>query len=266
MRLCSLICCLVFLILSGCATVATPPPEPVGPSSEEIRILKLEDKARRLVATSNELHQLQGKHDEVRRRLTTICVDHPKHLVCQPQTAADFARKAFCADPEFTAHVDGVVRACHQGQCKQLDEAQMLKRTDYMTLLTRLPHSLVTFGSSRTKLDKRDREQIQNFIEQIRADGGYVIIVGRASKDGPWRKNLRLALERAESTRKFVVDNMGFDADKVGFITYGHEKMYLTELDAERLTARKMTMRQANRSALLFAYPCWDESKRVGVR
>ena len=30
------------------------------------------------------------------------------------------------------------------------------------------------------------------------------------------------------------------------------------ELDAQRLTERKMSVRQANRSALVFAYPCYD--------
>ena len=55
-----------------------------------------------------------------------------------------------------------------------------------------------------------------------------------------------------------MVNQMGMDKDRVGYITYGHEKMYLTDLDAERLSKRKLTIKQANRSALVFAYPCYD--------
>ena len=34
--------------------------------------------------------------------------------------------------------------------------------------------------------------------------------------------------------------------------------MYLTKLDAERLAQQKLTTREANRSALLFVYPCFN--------
>lgn len=251
-------------MLSACGTAPvrnTPielSPEEQLRKEQEVRILKLEVKARELEETTQALADVRNRHDEVRRRLTAICVDYPEHRVCQPQTAAQYARDAFCSDKSFTQHVDEVVEACHQGQCKQVDDAQLLKRTQYMTLLTRLPHALITFGASKTRLDRRDRRKIQQFIEQIGAEGGYVIIVGRASKDGSWRNNLKLALGRAESTRKFVVDSLAFDQRRVGYITYGHEKMYLTELDAERLASQKMSIRQANRSALLFAYPCYS--------
>jgi outer membrane protein OmpA-like peptidoglycan-associated protein len=258
--------------LSACATAPVQKePEPLSPEEQlrkeqEVRILKLEAKARQLEETTEVLADVRGRHDEVRRRLTAICVDYPEHRVCQPQTAAQYAREAFCADTSFTQHVDEVVAACHQGQCKQVDDAQLLKRTQYMTLLTRLPHALVTFGANKTKLDRSDRRQIQHFIEQIGAEGGYVIIVGRASRDGTWRNNLKLALGRAESTRQFVVDTLGFDQRRVGYITYGHEKMYLTELDAERLANKKLSLRRANRSALLFAYPCYDTDKKAETK
>ncbi|MFT5431135.1 MAG: outer membrane protein OmpA-like peptidoglycan-associated protein [Myxococcota bacterium] len=252
-------------LMGACSTAVTtagkekaPPVDPaeVERTEENVRILKLEAKARKLEETSKELYGLRGKHDEVMRRLTAICVDHPDHRVCQPHSAAKYAREAFCADTSFTSHVDEIVEACHQGQCKQIDEARLLKRSQYMTLVTRLPHSLITFGSGKTRLDRKDKRQTQQFMEQMQADGGYIIIVGRASRDGKWRTNLKLALERAESTRAYVVDTLGFDPKRVGYITYGHDKMYLTELDAERLSEKKMSVRQANRSALLFAYPC----------
>jgi len=243
----------------GCGT--TKPDIPPPPSPEEIRVLQLEAKAAQLVQTTNQLYTMQNKADELKRRLTAICVDYPDHLVCQPQTAAAYARAAFCSDQEFTSHVDSVVSACHQGQCKQLDEASLLKRNDYMTLVRRLPHSLVLFRAKQTKLDRKDRTQLQHFIEQIGADGGYIIIVGRASRDGPWRKNLRYALERAENTRRYVVEQLGFEQGRVGYITYGHEKMYLTDLDVERLSQQKISPKRANRSAFVFAYPCFEKTQ-----
>ena len=41
----------------------------------------------------------------------------------------------------------------------------------------------------------------------------------------------------------FFVDDMGMDFDRVGYITYGHEKMYITELDAERTRGREREAR-----------------------
>ena len=256
---------MVLVLAVGCATAPTQPaettPQPEQRTEEEIRIIRLEAKAKKLEETTAALQQSQQKVDEVRRRLTAICVDYPEHRVCQPQTAAAYARAAFCGDKSFTKHVDEVVESCHQGLCKQIDEARLLKRTQYMTLVSRLPHTLVTFGSGKTRLDRKDKRQVQQFMEQIGAEGGYIIIVGRASRDGSWRQNLKLALGRAESTRGYVVEQLGFNQRRVGYITYGHEKMYLTELDAERLASRKMSVRQANRSALLFAYPCYDTAE-----
>ena len=55
-----------------------------------------------------------------------------------------------------------------------------------------------------------------------------------------------------------MVDQLGVDAKRVGYITYGHDKMYLTRLDAERLSGKKLTVKQANRSALVFSYPCYN--------
>ena len=106
--------------------------------------------------------------------------------------------------------------------------------------------------------DKRDRRQLQQFVEGGQGAKGYFIIVGRASKDGSWKQNVKLALERAETTRKFLVEDLGIDSGKAGYITYGHAKMYLSELDAERLSQRKLSVRQANRSALVFTYPCYE--------
>lgn len=232
---------------------------------DKVHIIQLQARAAKLVQTTSALQEMNGKHDEIRRRLTNVCVDYPDHDACAVQTAAAYAMKAFCEDREFTSHVDDVVRSCHQGSCKQIDQAEMLKRTQYMQLVTRLPHALVLFGAKQTKLDRKDRAQIQKFMEQISADDGYVIIVGRASKDGVWRKNIRYALDRAENTRKFVVENLGVDDSRVGYITYGHEKMYLTELDAERMSQKKLSVRQANRSALVFVYPCYGARKKEGA-
>ncbi len=224
-----------------------------------VSVLKYEEKTQQLLDATLALGDLRENVDEQVRRLRVICSDYPDHDVCQPQTAATYARKAFCADATFTSHVNEVVQACHQGQCKQVDDASMLTRGQYMNLVQRLPHALVTFRAARTGLDRLDKQQIQRFIETIGADqGGYIIIVGRASKDGPWRKNLQYALDRAEQTRAFIVDELGIDARRVGYITYGHAKMYLTELDADRLSKRKLSVKQANRSALLFAYPCFE--------
>ncbi|MEZ4468033.1 MAG: hypothetical protein R3F43_27270 [bacterium] len=85
-----------------------------------------------------------------------------------------------------------------------------------------------------------------------------MIIVGRASKDGSWKRNVQLAIDRAENTRQELVKSMGLDPARVGYITYGHDKMYLTALDAERLSEKKLSPKQANRSALVFAYPCFQ--------
>lgn len=257
MRL-SVLIALGLLFSLGCsAPKPKPPPKPEGPPPGMISILQYEKKAGELVNATQKLETLRNDIDEQRRRLMRICTDYPDHDVCKPQTEAEYARKAFCNDAEFTTHVDQIVSACHQGQCKQVDQASLLTRSQYMMLVQRLPHALVTFGAADTHLDTSDRRMLQQFIETIRAEKGYMIIVGRASKDGPWRKNLRYALERAEGTREFLVKEMGVDPKKVGYITYGHEKMYLTGLDAERLSTRKLSQRQANRSALIFTYPCF---------
>ena len=121
-----------------------------------------------------------------------------------------------------------------------------------------LGDSLVLFGAAKSILDRNDKRQLQQFFETIRGEKGSVVIVGRASRDGNWRKNIVYALQRAENTRRFLVNDLGLDPNRVGFITYGEEKMYLTELDAERLSEKKLTTKQANRSALVFSYPCYE--------
>ena len=249
---------LLSILLVGCATskpkVETPPPLP----PNVIELVKYEQRTQELLETAEKLHVTQGDLEDQRLRLAKICVDYPEHIVCQPQTAAEYARKAFCSDAEFTQHVDSVVQSCHQGTCKQVDQAQFISRTNYRTLVQRLPHTLVTFRSADTALDRRDRRQLQEFVEGGQGAKGYFIIVGRASKDGSWKQNVQLALERAENTRRFLVENLGIDSGKAGYITYGHAKMYLSELDAERLSKRKLSATQANRSALVFTYPCYD--------
>ncbi len=248
----------------GCATTKpTPPPEPKVEEPKEaplppgaVSLLEYEQKTAELLQATAKLETLEEDIDAQRRRLRTICADYPEHHVCDVHKAADFARAAFCKDVNFTEHVDEIVRACHEGACKQVDEAQLLSRGQYMTLIQRLPHKLITFKSAGSRLDKKDKKDLQQFIEAIRGEGGYVIIVGRASREGPWRDNLRYALDRADNTRSFLIDNLGLSSDRVGFITYGHEKMYLTQLDAERLAQNKLSTRQANRSALIFSYPC----------
>ncbi|MEZ4269370.1 MAG: OmpA family protein [Myxococcota bacterium] len=251
------------LVLASCATANNEVKDEAGAAEDApppgmIEVVKYQEKTQQLIDTTQKLHAAEGTLDEQRRRLQVICADYPEHGVCAEQTAARYALDAFCAEPDFKSHVDEIVKACHQGACKQVDQAELITRTQYMLLTQNLPHTLVTFPSAGTKLDKEDQRQLQQFVEQVRADKGYLIIVGRASKDGPWRKNLQYALDRAEQTRQFLVDTLGIEQSRVGYITYGHDKMYLTELDAERLTTRKLSMTQANRSALVFAYPCFE--------
>jgi outer membrane protein OmpA-like peptidoglycan-associated protein len=250
---------LALFLATGCATVAPEvKPEPPPLPANVIELVKYEQRTQELLDATELLHQSRQNLEDQKFRLAKICVDYPKHLVCQPQTAAEYARTAFCSDSDFTKHVDAVVQACHQGQCKQVDQAQFITRTDYMRLVQRLPHTLVTFRSANTKLDKIDRRQLQEFAEGIHGTKGYFIIVGRASKDGSWKLNVQLALDRAENARRFLVEKMGIDPAKAGFITYGHAKMYLTSLDAERLSKRRLSTTQANRSALVFRYPCYE--------
>jgi outer membrane protein OmpA-like peptidoglycan-associated protein len=235
--------------------------EPLPEESDEpgvVTIVQYEKKTAELMETSRKLAELRGNADEQSRRLAVICTDYPDHQVCQPQTAAEFAREAFCKDKDFTEHVNRVVDACHQGECKQVDQAEQISRSEYMLLTQRLPHLLITFGASNMTLDGKDKKRLQQFVEAVRGERGYMIIVGRASKDGNWRNNLKLALGRAENTRKYLVDEIGVDQKRAGYITYGADKMYLTQLDAERLTEEKLTTTQANRSALVFSYPCYD--------
>ena len=234
-----------------------PKPPPPG----LIELVKYEKKTQELLNATAKLGKLRSNADELRRRLSAVCVDYPKHSACAEENAARYARETFCRDKSFVKHVDGIVQACHQGQCKQVDDANLITRSQYMMLLAHLPHTLVTFPAAGTKLDRKDRRQLQEFVENIGADKGYVIVVGRASKDGSWRRNLEYALGRAEKTRKYLVDQLGLNGQRVGYITYGHTKMYLTAMDAERLSSRKMSVKQANRSALVFAYPCFDPNR-----
>ncbi len=253
------------LVLVGCGGSQKPKGSSLESEEEDnsdpakLQIIEYEKKTRELVDKTRQLAETRTELDDQRRRLTVICADYPDHQVCLPQTEAMYAREAFCSDAEFTHHVDGVVAACHQGECKQLDDAAQISRQDYMMLTQRLPHSLVTFRAGNVRLDKGDKKQLQQFLEALSGERGYVIIVGRASKDGSWRQNIKLALQRAENTRRYLVGELGVDESRVGFITYGDEKMYLTDLDAERLSEKKLTTRQANRSALVFSYPCFED-------
>lgn len=252
------------LLAAACGGGPPSRTDPLPAESDEpgaVTIVEYEKKTQELLETSQKLGELRGNLDEQARRLAVICIDYPDHAVCQPQTAAEYARSAFCADPEFTEHVNRVVDACHQGECKQVDQAEQISRSEYMLLTQRLPHMLITFNASSTGLDAKDKTRLQQFVETVRGEKGYMIIVGRASKDGNWRENLKLALGRAENTRKYLVDEVGVDQKRAGFITYGADKMYLTQLDAERLTEEKLSTKQANRSALIFSYPCYDASK-----
>ena len=247
------------MVASACVhTPPPPPPPPPAPDPNVVSLIKYEAKTRELMDATDKLNGLRDNLDDQQRRLMVICSDHPRHQVCAPQTAVSYARTAFCEEADFTGHVDEIVRSCHQGQCKQVDQAELLTRGQYMTLVGKLPHTLVLFNRNRFALDKNDRAQLQQFLEIVDGERGYLIIVGRASHDGSWNHNLKLALDRAESVRSFMVNQMGMDKSRVGYITYGHEKMYLTDLDSERLSKRRVTMKQANRSALLFAYPCYD--------
>ena len=197
------------LLATGCASAKPKPkPKPKVPG-HLIEIVKYKKKTRQLMETARRLSQTRLKLEDQRYRLAKICVDYPAHIVCQPQTAAKYARQRFCADSTFTKHVDSVVKACHQGQCKQVDQASRLSRMDYMILLQKLPHTLVLFRVGKSNLDRTDRRQLQRFIETLQGQQGYFIIVGRASREGRWRKNVRLALDRAEVARKFIVETLG---------------------------------------------------------
>ena len=255
----------VAALASGCATTKTndaPPPDQDKVDDDAappgtVKLVEYETKAAELLMATEKLEAMQTDVDDLQRRLQTVCADYPDHVVCDLHKQAAFARKAFCADDNFTSHVDEIVSACQQGACKEVDEAQLLSRTQYMTLLEKLPHKLLTFHSADTHLDKEDQRELQQFLEAIRGDEGYIIIVGRASREGPWRDNLRYALDRAENARQYLVNSLGFDESRVGYITYGHEKMYLTQLDVDRLATKKLSEREANRSALVFTYPCF---------
>ena len=224
--------------------------------------VEVEERTQDLLVATEALREAQNNVEDQQRRLRVLCIDYPDHQSCDLHSKAAFARKAFCEDAEFTQHVDDVVRSCQTGQCKQVDEASMITRTNYMRLVQRLPHKLVLFRAYDTKLDREDRRSLQTFVENI-ASTGYLIIVGRASRDGSWKQNLRLALDRAENTRKYMVEDMGLDPERVGYITYGHPKMYITGMDAERLSEKKLSVKQANRSALVFSYPCFQPGKDV---
>lgn len=247
--------------LAGCSAgqVASDPQNPVVESGEPgVNVVEYEKKTQELLSATRKLEESRNNIDEQRRRLSAICADHPEHRVCAPQTEAEYARSAFCKDANFTQHIDGIVQACHQGQCKQVDDANLLTRSQYMLLVQRLPHKLILFKIGESKLDGDDRKQLQQFLEAIAAEKGYVIVVGRASRDGNWKTNLRLAVDRANVARTYLVEQLGMDPQRVGYITYGHEKMYLTELDIERISGgKKLSVKAANRSALIFAYPCF---------
>ena len=73
----------------------------------------------------------------------------------------------------------------------------------------------------------------------------------------PLTRTVSEARALTEAARKYIVESLGFDQSRVGYITYGHEKMYLTDLDVERLAEKKMSSTEANRSALVFTYPCY---------
>ncbi|MFN3197184.1 MAG: OmpA family protein [Bradymonadia bacterium] len=259
----SITCTLAALGLSACGGAQTGPEDDPYADNQEITQVQYEEKTRELLDATEQLQSTQTQLDDQKRRLSSICADYPDHHACEIHARAIYAREAFCSEEEFVKHVNEVVSACHQGMCKQVDQAEQISRDQYMLLTRRLPHTLITFPANGTKLDATDKAQMQRFIENLRGEKGYVIIVGRASKDGPWRKNLELALKRAEHTRQYMVGQIGLDKTKVGYITYGHSKMYLTDLDVERLTNKRLSTKQANRSALIFAYPCYESDDAV---
>lgn len=246
---------------SGCGGMARSEQaqaQPEDDQSVEMQMIEYAEKTRALLEATEKLDEMSQDLNEQRRRLQLLCADHPEHPACDLQSNFARAREAFCNEEDFVRHVDAVVAACHQGTCKQVDDAEIISRTDYMLLTQRLPHTLITFGAAKTQLHEKDKRKVQQFLESLQGERGYVIVVGRASRDGNWKQNLRLAVDRAENTRRVLVEELGFNESRVGYITYGNEKMYLTSLDAERLAGEKMTVKQANRSALIFAYPCYD--------
>lgn len=259
-------CAAALVFASGCASSEKKAPDEA-PAEEPdkappgfVNVVEYDAKTKELMLATEKLAALQGDVDEQARRLSALCADYPKHAACDEYAAAAFAKKNLCSDPELTKHIDAIVDSCNQGACKQVDEASLLERTDYMMLVRHLPHKLVTFKSAETKLDAADKKALQSYLEAVRGDDGYIIIVGRASKDGPWNDNLRYAIDRAESTREFIEKTLGVDPKQVGYITYGHDKMYLTDLDIERLSEKKMSSTEANRSALIFTYPCYKKA------
>ncbi|MCA9547910.1 MAG: hypothetical protein KC613_26075, partial [Myxococcales bacterium] len=178
-----------------------------GPAAT-VQMVEYEAKTKALLEATTKLGELKTDLADQSRRLMAVCADHPDHLACAQHTAASQAREAFCNEEDFVKHVDQVVASCHQGMCKQLDQAEQISRSEYMLLTQRLPHSLVRFQANETSLDRRDRAQLQSFIETIGGEKGYVIIVGRASKDGAWKHNLKLAVQRAEETRRYVTEQL----------------------------------------------------------
>jgi outer membrane protein OmpA-like peptidoglycan-associated protein len=263
----SLICLLSFILMACGANPSAKDQDDDDhdgdQSKSEQNIIKLEyeKKTKALVETSQKLQEVEEEIKEQNWRLKSVCADHGDHQACQPYTNAQKAKEIFCSDEKITDHIEEIINSCHQGQCKQLDQAQQINRNQMMLLLQSLPHLLVQFKANQTKLDRKDHEEIQKFLEMIEGNDGYVMIVGRASKDGAWKKNIELAVQRAENTRKYLVSEMGIDQKNTGYITYGEEKMYLTETDVKRL-GKKLSVTQANRSAFLFSYPCDLKKKK----
>ncbi len=222
---------------------------------QKIEEVEYKKTTKALMETSEKLKVVEETAKELGWRLKAICADHEDHQACQPYTDAQKAKELFCADKTITSHIEKIIESCHQGQCKQLDSAQEINRNQMLLLLQSLPHLLVLFKANETKLDPKDQSQIQRFLESVDGEKGYVIIVGRASKDGVWKKNISLAVNRAENTRQYLVSEMGLNQKNTGYITYSDQKMLLTDTDAKRL-GKKLSVTQANRSAFIFSYPC----------
>jgi outer membrane protein OmpA-like peptidoglycan-associated protein len=189
--------------------------------------------------------------------------------------------------------VSNLRKVCIKGKCdltKLLKKANMLNLTKFLALI-KLNENKTTFFFRKGKVTL-DPEQVQEKIESLVAQLTYMIqepdntiafIIAKASKTGTTKQNQVLSTKRAESVFQIVEKALEEHAEEMSCdqiyrtyvgsrlfqfnVTDAKESGYYKDVDMKR--ARKFREKDVefiNQSAVVFAYPCFEEMCRYMKR
>jgi peptidoglycan-associated lipoprotein len=125
------------------------------------------------------------------------------------QAAGQRADEAYTAADKVNARADALEAAS--------------KRLVYQVVLS---EDQGGFKFGQTKLPKDAQEQIDQLVQQLKANpnGAYIEIEGHTDNVGPKDLNYKLGLERAEAVKRYLYEQHQIPLHKINVISYGEEK------------------------------------------